>query len=68
MIMIENKINTPKYFPNTIAVLLIGAVIRSSIVPVNFSSENSRMEMIGTRKISMKSITRKSLLKDAYRF
>jgi hypothetical protein len=55
--MIEKKIKTPKYLPKTIAVLVSGDVIRNSIVPDDFSSENILMVKSGTKKTNINSIT-----------
>ena len=50
------KIRFPRYFPKTITVLLVGVVIRNSIVPVAFSSAKLFMVSNGMIKINRNSM------------
>ena len=59
IIKVKN-IKLPKYFPKTIAVFVVGVVIKNSMVPVNFSSENIFIVRSGIIKINKNSITLKT--------
>jgi hypothetical protein len=68
LIINVKKIKEPKYLPKTMAVFVIGEVIKNSIVPVSFSSENIFMVKSGIRKTNINSITLKISRKDASLF
>ena len=62
------KIKLPRYLPRTIAVFVVGVVIRNSIVPDNFSSEKVFIVKSGAKNTNMNSITLKTSRRDTSLF